>query len=145
MWIDGVYQHPAVGMPVVGRFGESWTSEFAPLWFKEEHDGDRYYDGDTVRPELQTAHAWFIKKLNGETCRERSYIWTTNKGLLCDGGFCGAWGSTFLPAVESMGSGRHLAREFKSGTSAGDGRGYNLTYWVACGLNSTFDIRATAA
>jgi hypothetical protein len=48
MWIDGLYEHPAVGIPVVGRFGESWTSEFSPLWFNDEHDGDRYYDGDTV-------------------------------------------------------------------------------------------------
>lgn len=47
-WIDRVWTSDKTNIPVVARFGESWTTDFKPLWFKTDADGDRYYDGATV-------------------------------------------------------------------------------------------------
>ena len=62
-WIDKVWTSLKTSIPVIARFGESWTTDFAPLWFKDEHDGDRYSDGDTVLVWSRIGHEF----LTGDT------------------------------------------------------------------------------
>ena len=63
MWIDRILMDPTVNIPVAGRFGEAWTTEYAPLWFVNEEDGDRYYEGDTILVWNRMGHEY----LTGDT------------------------------------------------------------------------------